>query len=107
MRLQVYHESSPAARTLLSLEEGATIEALRSAIEARVGTPPGLLFLGETGARIVSVADLRDGDSIRVVSPATGGDSHRESRAGDVGVSDGSPSIPYTLMKLLLTIAIL
>ena len=109
VRVEVYHQSTPGKRALLSLEEDATLDDLHKAIEARLRIKPETICLGETQAQIVSIYDIRDGDAIRVVSPALPGDD-ADVPAGPV-VGDGEevydgPSPWRRLLKVILTLAI-
>ena len=70
MRVEVFLESAPQRRVLLSIEDGGARDALLDAVELRLGTRPKKMCLGETQAEVVSAADLRDGDVVRVVAPA-------------------------------------
>jgi hypothetical protein len=100
LRLEVFQESAPDERKLVSLKEDATLDDLHKAIELRLGVvAPQKLCLGESQAEVVSVADIRDGDSIRVVSS-----SPKAAGADDADDERVSPWRP--LIKLFLTLFI-
>ena len=69
MRIEVVHRSHPGKRALLALPDGATLNDLHKAVEQRLGVLPQTICLAETEAQILSICDVRDGDSLSVTSP--------------------------------------
>ena len=54
---------------LVALPDGARLAELRELASRRLGHPVERICLGQTDALVVDVADLQDGDTLRVVHP--------------------------------------
>ena len=105
IRLEVYHTSKPKRRVLVSVAANATQEALHDAIATRLGLKPERCCLGESEAAVVTASDLRDGDVVRVVSPALPeGDAAAE--ADSAATEHTGPPVWRTTLRLVLTVVI-
>ncbi|KAL1527311.1 hypothetical protein AB1Y20_015983 [Prymnesium parvum] len=107
MRVEVHHQADPGKRVLVALREDATLDELRDAVEARIGVRPEVLCLGESQAQIVSVADIRDGDSVRIVSPPLAPQRDGAQATAEVDQPDRREVSPwYNVVRVILTLAI-
>jgi len=90
-------------------EWSSHLDDLHSAIKERLGVLPTSLCLGQTQAQIVSIYDIRDGDTLRVIQPRlSGSDVQPLPAAPDAShdLMDGGPPAWRVLLKLFLTLAI-
>ena len=109
MRVEVLHQDKPNEKVLVAIADDATLDDLHSAIEKRLGLRPTCICLGETNAQILSIYDIRDGDSLRVVKPrftssSAPSASPEQERSHDA--PQGRPPQLRVLLKLLLTLLI-
>lgn len=105
MRVEVYHQSAPNHRALLSLKDGASLDDLFKAIEERLGIRPEGVCLGETQAQIVNISDIQNGDSIRVTRPALPSSIQGDQLPDTSSDADGSSPFRQ-IIKVILTLVI-
>ena len=105
IRLEVYHTSKPRRRVLVSVGATVTQEALHDAIATRLGLRPERCCLGETEAAVLTASDLRDGDVVRVVSPALP-ESDAAAAEGSAATERIEPDAWRTTLRLVLTLVI-
>ena len=102
IRIEVYHTARPAKRILLSIAAATTtLDALHDAIAARLHVRPERCCLGESQVEVVSPADLRDGDTLRVLGalpPAADG--------ADSGAAPGWRGVVKTVLTAMIFIAL-
>ena len=67
LSVEAFASASPAKRVLVSVKMSGSLEELHDAVGVRLKIPtPGELYFGHSYAKIVSLADLHNGDTVRV-----------------------------------------
>ena len=103
VRVECFHESAPMRRVLVTVSSDASYNELLEAIGLRLGVTPELMCLGQTEASVMCVADLRDGDVLRVVKPAV---PTAAGQPPDQPSEKGARIALRHIVKLVLTLAI-